>query len=74
MNGVIPAWRLAALMRNNPWVPLIKKQEEELATQEASGPDTVLDAADQDKNPKHREDFTALLNAAVRKPKKDDET
>jgi hypothetical protein len=74
MNGVIPAWRLAELIFNSTWIPVIRRKEEELFIQATNGPDVVMDSAvlDDSKNLTHREDFTALLNAAVRKPQSKD--
>jgi len=75
MNGVVPAWRLLKMIQRSPWAPSFKREEDAIAKRENdAGPTVALDVASlaSDDNPDHREDFTALLNAAVRKPQSKD--
>jgi hypothetical protein len=74
MNGVVPAWKIQALIDGCPWIPMIDKYEESIIAQEG-GSGVSLAAAPvgkeiapalPDENPQHREDFTSLLNAAAK--------
>jgi hypothetical protein len=81
MMGVIPAWRLAAFLNIEPLRNLRMYQSEQLKRPYGQGVLSVsLDSAKDgkvspavvppanDANPNHREDFTRLLGAAVKKP------
>jgi Trypsin-like peptidase domain len=78
MNGVVPAWRLKELID----LPRFKKirdadEQDGLDRIKREAPGAVLDAAtapqvsppSNDANPKHREDFRRLVDAAARKRK-----
>jgi hypothetical protein len=76
MNGVVPAWRLAEMIKNNPWTEAIKNEEKRLAAEDTASKTAVaLDAAASpanDANPTHREDFNSLVGAAARKREQED--
>lgn len=76
LNGVVPAWKILEVFD----VPKLKKRQQELVddfhkqhgpgsatTAFASGPGET-----DNKNPKHREDFTRLLDVAARKREQED--
>jgi len=72
MTCVIPAWKIAEVLD----MPALKKQRESLANS-AFSPQPRAESAKVDasaENPNHKEDFTALLDAAARKPKSGDQT
>jgi hypothetical protein len=76
MNGVVPAWRLAEMIKNNPWTEAVKNEEKRIAAEDAAATSgAVLDVAAPpatDANPNHREDFNSLLGAAVKTPARED--
>ena len=79
MNGVIPAWRLAEMIKKNPWTPAIEAEETRLATEETSAKsgvslDTVAATSDANANPNHLADFTRLVDVAARKRPQGDQT
>jgi hypothetical protein len=78
MNGVVPAWRLAEMIKNNPWTHAIEAEEARIAAQEAAAKSGVsLDVAPpqaDDANPNHLADFTRLVDVAARKRPQDDQT
>lgn len=73
MNGVVPAWRLAQMIRKNPWTPAIEAEENRiLASIAASTSGVTLDSAvppANRENPTHREDFMHLVGAAAQQTK-----
>ena len=78
MNGVVPAWRLAEMIKKNPWTQAIEAEETRLAAEDAASKSGIfLDSADPlgtDANPKHLEDFTRLVDVAARKRPQGDQT
>jgi hypothetical protein len=81
LNGVVPAWKITELLET----PALKKRHKELGASyhqhmDSRGATSNLafagepDPVATDENPKHREDFTSLLNAAAQKPKQDGQT
>ncbi len=66
MAGVIPAWRLESLL-NSPKASHQRAEEESREIRRRNMPKAALDSEVSEANPSHREDFTALLNAAARK-------
>ncbi|MGD0332860.1 MAG: hypothetical protein ABSA90_06330 [Xanthobacteraceae bacterium] len=77
LNGVVPSWQILETLE----VPALanKRKEAIEAVKNANGkqPNEVAELAvavppASDANPKHREDFNSLLNAAVRKPERED--
>jgi hypothetical protein len=81
MNGVVPAWRLMELLEM-PKVKAVRDQDEadEKERRKRDTPGATLQSASwevsppaADANPKHREEFEALVAKSVlRKPEKDD--
>jgi hypothetical protein len=73
MMGVVPAWKLLEMLKHPKIIERRKEEEKKLL---GDGPPIASsDAAhvepsppSSDVNPKHREDFTSLVNAAARKP------
>lgn len=79
MNGVVPAWRLAEMIKNNPWTSAIEAEEARLVARDAASKSGVsLDSAGVateqigDANPNHLADFTRLVDVAARKRPQDD--
>ncbi len=75
MNGVVPAWKLSDLIKTSPWAENMRREAKAIASKKAAeGPVSAVDVAsvDSDANPKHREDFTSLLNAAAKTKPQDD--
>jgi len=72
MTIVVPAWRITELM-NLEVLEMVRKQREErlgAAARRRAQPESVaVPTSDKpsDGNPNHREDFTSLLNGAVKK-------
>lgn len=80
MSGVVPAWRLRELLDSERFKEQRMQDEKDEKDRLRKEPAAEADFAD-DKdpranaaNPKHREDFNSLVDAAVRKPKQDDQT
>jgi hypothetical protein len=81
MNGVVPAWRLKELL-DMPKLKddRIRQENEHLERIKREAPGAALDAANVAQaslpadgvNPKHREDFMRLVDAAARKPVPED--
>lgn len=71
MNGVVPAWRLHEMLRNNPWSERMAIEMKRIEDEEAKGPKTALDSVSPatDENPNAREDFMRLSGAAAQKQK-----
>jgi hypothetical protein len=74
MMGVIPAWKIWEVIDGDEMKAIrkqteevIKKATDQVALDASHGTKAVPDA-----NPSHREDFMALLAAAVRKPQSKD--
>jgi hypothetical protein len=77
MNGVVPAWKLSDLINSSPWAERMNREAKAIVLKKAAeGPASAVDVAsvDSDANPKHREDFTSLLNAAAKKTPQGDQT
>lgn len=80
MNGVVPAWSLSELIKSSPIAENMRRHAKaEAVKKAAAGPSTVVDVAsvsaeDEKQNPRHREDFTSLLNAAAKTKPQDDQT
>jgi hypothetical protein len=78
MLCVIPAWKLMEFLMSDPDV-VAQREAIEADLKERGGyalPETAAGSEPPTKaeNPRHREDFNRLLDAAVRKPKRDDQT
>ena len=77
MMAVVPAWKLDALL-DHPKAFEFRKMAEEQETRRRKAPKVALDVREPPsplsivENPTHREDFTSLLNAAVKKPAQED--
>jgi hypothetical protein len=76
MGIVVPSERLWEIVMDDPE---LKKQRAEVIAARGKRDTTAvtdsgLSSQSNDENPKHREDFNSLLNAAARKPKQDDQT
>jgi hypothetical protein len=74
MAGVIPAWKLRELLHMPKCQAVIDDLERQVRERKGRGADVVLDrtsAAPSTKadNPSHKEDFSRLLDAAVKGPK-----
>ncbi|MCH8244051.1 MAG: trypsin-like peptidase domain-containing protein [Planctomycetes bacterium] len=75
--GVIPAWKLTKLLLED--ADLNAQRSEKIEAARKKG-DAVLDSASgakpptTDENPRHKEDFNSLLDAAVKGPQSDDQT
>jgi hypothetical protein len=70
MNGVVPAWRLAEMLKQNPWTQAIENEATRLACEDAAAKSGVaLDAVPPatDENPNHQADFKRLVDVAARK-------
>ncbi|HVV60315.1 MAG TPA: serine protease [Pseudolabrys sp.] len=76
MMGVIPAWKLQEIFQGPELGPLIDAYKKHIAKEPKKSSAVELDSAKSpestDENPKGREDFTFLLNAAARKQKQGD--
>jgi hypothetical protein len=82
MMGVVPAWKLEELLNVPSEIKRREDRDAELAKQ--NPPTFTLDSASAvnsaavdsatDENPKHREGFNSLLNAAAQKQKPDGQT
>jgi hypothetical protein len=75
MGIVIPAIKLKELLEDDE----VKKDREEIKKKSETAKAASLDSVSisppaTDANPKHREDFNSLVDAAVRKPKQDGRT
>jgi len=69
MNIVIPAWRVSELLNLDIFEMARQKREPAFRKLMLKRPQAEAVAlSEPDKNSSHREDFTALLDAAVRKP------
>lgn len=82
MIGVIPAWKLYEMLHDEKTKAIRFEYEgEELARRNSRRGGIEMDASVADKelpakeeNPRHKEDFNRLLNAAVQKRPQDDQT
>jgi Trypsin-like peptidase domain len=68
MGIVVPGERITELINDDPEFETVRRdvRQHRLARRAATTDDAFPQSADA--NPRHREDFTALLNAAVKKP------
>jgi hypothetical protein len=68
MNGVVPAWRLAEMIKKNPWTEAIEAEERRIAAADAAATSgVVLDSAApaDGANPNHLGDFKRLVDVAA---------
>lgn len=77
--GVAPAWKLSELLHSDRLRHRRDEEERRVLEDEASRSqgverDVASEPPTTDDNPRHREDFNSLLDAAVRRPPKDDQT
>lgn len=74
MAAVVPAWRLADMLDKGPLAAHRAEIERQVHEHERNNPPSVtMDVSPGDgENSSHREDFTALLSAAVKKPQSKD--
>jgi hypothetical protein len=78
MGVVVPANKIAETL-NDPELIMARRKEFERRARERAAIDDALPPLkssrhDDDANPRHREDFNSLLNAAAKTPKRDEKT
>lgn len=74
MMGVIPAWRLTDILEGPDIMAIVNNLKAAVKRGKKKQDQASLDSASDavrtnDENPKHREDFTSLVNVAARKQK-----
>jgi hypothetical protein len=77
MMAVVPFWKLSDLLFRQDVCDMREELQRKRMKQRAASPDVQRAASDSvrpasDANPTHREDFTSLLNAAVKTPAQED--
>ena len=69
---VIPVEKIIETVNQPELIEMRRKAVKEHRESRGATPDFADDPPSTDANPKHREDFTALVNEAARKPRQDD--